>query len=315
MSRDEREKLIKDVSDPIRSWSSRLPSSGRIGRARKCWWNCRRKMKKQRRMSNGSKRSSPPWRVFVTTIFFVWTPKPIWRNCSHVSEKIFTRPSSNIVTPFFSLVNNSLEHTCDRSLFALVSSLLRGLMITVVHGRRNKPGKISPFLGQKVFTSIDLLGHRLVRLGCEEDLRLHFHGDQWIVSRSLFVSLVFVSLLRCSRREFRDSESEISELAYQSLIDLATIWPNSWLNKSLFDVLIYSIVAQEEKNEFHQSIVLFRRFLSHVDLEKESLRCWIHHLFVRLSSDRFELVSLSHTISIFKLINEILTSVTNTFPE
>jgi len=31
----------------------------------------------------------------------------------------------------------------------LVEAMLRGLITTVAHGRRNKPGKISPFIGQK----------------------------------------------------------------------------------------------------------------------------------------------------------------------
>jgi hypothetical protein len=32
----------------------------------------------------------------------------------------------------------------------LVEAILRGLITTVAHGRRNKPGKISPFIGHKV---------------------------------------------------------------------------------------------------------------------------------------------------------------------
>jgi hypothetical protein len=31
----------------------------------------------------------------------------------------------------------------------LVEAILRGLITTVAHGRRNKPGKISPFIGHK----------------------------------------------------------------------------------------------------------------------------------------------------------------------
>ena len=32
----------------------------------------------------------------------------------------------------------------------LVEATLRGLIITVAHGRKNKPGKISTFIGHKV---------------------------------------------------------------------------------------------------------------------------------------------------------------------
>jgi hypothetical protein len=41
--------------------------------------------------------------------------------------------------------------------FLLVEAILRGLITTVAHGRRNKPGKISPFIGHKVLVWNGLL--------------------------------------------------------------------------------------------------------------------------------------------------------------
>lgn len=41
-----------------------------------------------------------------------------------------------------------------------------------------------------------------------------------------------------------DSESQISHMAYQSLIELCEIWPNSWISKDVFNECIYSILSQ-----------------------------------------------------------------------
>jgi hypothetical protein len=121
-----------------------------------------------------------------------------------------------------------------------------------------------------------------------------------------------------------DSETQIGQLAFQALTELCEIWPNSWISKEVFNECIYSIVSQvnrtiflfhknhifyiqDDKSDFTNSIRLFRILLTHNEFDKESIRHYIHHLLLRISSDEFELLSVSNTISIYKLINDILT--------
>jgi len=104
----------------------------------------------------------------------------------------------------------------------------------------------------------------------------------------------------------RDSEQQISHLAYQSLIELSEIWPNTWQSKSIFDECIYSILSQDDKFDYTNSIRFFRTLFNHNEFEKEPIRHYIEHLLYRISSDQFELISVSNTISIYKLLNDIL---------
>ncbi|CAF0835966.1 unnamed protein product [Rotaria sordida] len=156
-----------------------------------------------------------------------------------------------------------------------LEAILRGLITTVAHGRRNKPGKISPFIGHKDATKI-------------------FE----------FVSMVFTKAIV---PRLSDSESQIGHMAYQALIELCEIWPNSWISKEIFDECIYSIVSQDDKSDFNNSIRVFRTLLTHNEFEKESIRQYIQHLLIKISSDEFELLSVPNTTSIYKLINDILT--------
>ncbi|CAF0925752.1 unnamed protein product [Adineta steineri] len=156
-----------------------------------------------------------------------------------------------------------------------LEAILRGLITTVAHGRRNKPGKISPFIGHKDATKI-------------------FEFVSIIVAKAMIPRL-------------SDSESQISHVAFQALIELCEIWPNSWISKEVFDECIYSIVSQEDKSDFHSSIRLIRTLLTHNEFDKEPIRPYIHHLLMKISSDEFELLSVSNTISIYKLLNDILT--------
>ena len=41
-----------------------------------------------------------------------------------------------------------------------------------------------------------------------------------------------------------DSEAQISQMAFQSLIELCEIWPNVWISKEVFDECLYSILSQ-----------------------------------------------------------------------
>ncbi|CAF3710797.1 unnamed protein product [Rotaria sp. Silwood1] len=104
-----------------------------------------------------------------------------------------------------------------------------------------------------------------------------------------------------------DSESQIGHMAFQALIELCEIWPNSWISKEVFDECIYSIVSQDDKSDFNNSIRVFRTLLTHNEFDKESIRQYIHHLLIKISSDEFELLSVPNTSSIYKLINDILT--------
>ncbi|CAF0805134.1 unnamed protein product [Rotaria sordida] len=156
-----------------------------------------------------------------------------------------------------------------------LEAILRGLITTVAHGRRNKPGKISPFIGHKDATKI-------------------FE----------FVSMVFTKAIV---PRLSDSESQIGHMAYQALIELCEIWPNSWISKEIFDECIYSIVSQDDKSDFNNSIRVFRTLLTHNEFEKESIRQYIQHFLIKISSDEFELLSVPNTTSIYKLINDILT--------
>ena len=96
-------------------------------------------------------------------------------------------------------------------------------------------------------------------------------------------------------------------MAYQVLIELCKIWPNSWLSKQALDECTYSIVSQDDKSDFTNSIRVFRTLLTHHELERESIRPYVHHLLMHISSDQFELLSVSNTTLIYKLINDILT--------
>ena len=55
------------------------------------------------------------------------------------------------------------------------------------------------------------------------------------------------------------------------------------------------------------SIRFFRVLLNHKEFHKESNRQYIQLLLMKISSDEFELISVANTISIYKLINDILT--------
>ncbi|CAF5174996.1 unnamed protein product, partial [Rotaria sp. Silwood1] len=92
-----------------------------------------------------------------------------------------------------------------------------------------------------------------------------------------------------------DSESQIGHMAFQALIELCEIWPNSWISKEVFDECIYSIVSQDDKSDFNNSIRVFRTLLTHNEFDKESIRQYIHHLLIKISSDEFELLSVPNT--------------------
>ena len=70
---------------------------------------------------------------------------------------------------------------------------------------------------------------------------------------------------------------------------------------------ILLFIIKDDKSDFINSIRVFRTLLTHKELDKESIRPYIHHLLIKISSDEFELLSVSNTISIYKLINDILT--------
>ncbi|UJR32357.1 hypothetical protein I4U23_019820 [Adineta vaga] len=156
-----------------------------------------------------------------------------------------------------------------------LEAILRGLITTVAHARRNKPGKISPFIG---------------------------HKDALKIFE--FISMTFTKSIAL---RLSDSEAQISHVAYQALIELSEVWPNSWISKEVFDECIYSIVSQDDKSDFINSIRAIRTLLTHHELDKDSIDSYIYHLLIKISSDDFELLSVSHTISIYKLINDILT--------
>ena len=80
-------------------------------------------------------------------------------------------------------------------------------------------------------------------LGCYENLRICIHGLHQCRRSSFFVSFEFLdhsihfSILS-------DSESQISQMAFQALIELAEVWPNAWISKEVFHECIYSILSQ-----------------------------------------------------------------------
>jgi hypothetical protein len=80
-----------------------------------------------------------------------------------------------------------------------VVGILRGLITTVAHARRNKPGKIAPFIGHKVSSRVTLdassKSNHVDRsvLGCGEDLRIRLDGVHRQRRRSFLVSIRLVS--------------------------------------------------------------------------------------------------------------------------
>ena len=158
----------------------------------------------------------------------------------------FNRLLSNIVLLFYLLVRSREEIKIQwKYLTILVEAILRGLITTVAHGRRNKPGKISPFIGHKVRTSsiISLWIGFSINLGCGETSRIRLYDFHQCYRSSSFVSHRFPSNWIHSFHS-SDSESQISHMAYQSLIELSEIWPNSWISKDVFNECIYSILSQ-----------------------------------------------------------------------
>lgn len=154
-------------------------------------------------------------------------------------------------------------------------SIVRGLLTTVTHSRRNKNGKISPFIGQK-------------------DAEKIFEFVSKIIDETFVLRLT-------------DSEIEISDLAHESINDFVEICPNFWTTKSLFDQCLYSILSQEEKNSFEYSIGIFRRILTHRDFEKDRYELFFEYVLLCLSAEDFQIVSTSNFISMFKLLNDLFT--------
>ncbi|CAF1135968.1 unnamed protein product [Adineta ricciae] len=156
-----------------------------------------------------------------------------------------------------------------------LEAILRGLITTVAHGRRNKPGKISPFIGHKDAMKI--------------------------------FELISMTFAKAIVPRLSDSEAQIGHVAFQALIELLEIWPNTWISKEIFDECIYSIVSQDDKSDFINSIRAIRTVLTHKELDRDAIHSFIYHLLIKISSDEFELLSVSHTISVYKLVNDILT--------
>jgi hypothetical protein len=143
-------------------------------------------------------------------------------------------------------------------------------------------------------------------LGCNENIRICFDDFYQSYCSSSFVReqkrifLCFLCIFFLS-----DSEPQIVHLAYQSLIELSEIWPNTWQSKETFDECIYSILSQDDKSDYTYSIRFFRTLLTHHEFEKESIRHYIQYLLYLISSDQFELLSVSNTVLIYKLLNDI----------
>ncbi|CAF3359499.1 unnamed protein product [Rotaria socialis] len=196
--------------------------------------------------------------------------------CLRFDDVLRMNNEANLKKVIFLLIDDIQSPIIEYRFTILLAleAILRGLMTTVVHGRRNKPGKISPFIGNKDATKI-------------------FEFISMVSNKALVPRL-------------SDSEPQIGQLAFQALIELSEICPNSWIPKEAFDECIYSIVSQEDRYDFNYSIRLFRTLLTHKELDKESIRHYVQHLLMRISSEEYELISVLNTNSIYKLINDIL---------